>query len=237
MKEGFAVEKNIISVSNYEIPFEELLNALHMSAEDDMIDSIAEIHRSAAQIAKPVAIYMPVVPRIKGGEMFLNGVNFNNRFVYDKLSNCSLVAPYVVSCGREIDEWSKGFGDLFEQFAADTLKQIYLKVIREKLINELANKHFTSHKKISWLSPGSLKEWPVSAQVPLFELLGGVTNDIGVELKEDSLLMLPTKSASGIMFESNGDYENCRYCPRLDCPNRRAGFEGEIDGGNALDND
>jgi hypothetical protein len=34
--------------------------------------------------------------------------------------------------------------------------------------------------------------------------------------------MLPSKSSSGIAFESEVFYENCQFCPLENCPNRRA---------------
>ena len=85
--------------------------------------------------------------------------------------------------------------------------------------------YFAADKNISSLNPGSLKEWPITGQVPLFELLGGVTEDIGVVLS-DSLLMSPVKSVSGIMFQSEEAYENCQLCPRENCPGRRAPYAG-----------
>ena len=50
--------------------------------------------------------------------------------------------------------------------------------------------------------------------------------DIGVELT-DTFLMLPVKSGSGLLFETEQSYENCSMCPRTDCPNRRAQFDKE----------
>jgi hypothetical protein len=34
--------------------------------------------------------------------------------------------------------------------------------------------------------------------------------------------MFPTKTISGVAFESEAFYENCQYCPLEKCPNRRA---------------
>ena len=44
-----------------------------------------------------------------------------------------------------------------------------------------------------------------------------------VELTPENL-MLPHKSCSAIYFESEQPFENCAYCPRPNCPNRRARF-------------
>ena len=87
--------------------------------------------------------------------------------------------------------------------------------------------HTAGH--LSSLNPGSLAAWPISGQQELFEILGGrdfVRETIGVTYN-DSFLMLPSKTGSGIMFESEVVYENCQHCPMKDCPNRRAKYQGE----------
>jgi hypothetical protein len=73
------------------------------------------------------------------------------------------------------------------------------------------------------MNPGSLKEWPLIGQRELFAILGRdyIFENIGVRLS-DSMLMLPSKTVSGLGFESEKDYHNCIYCPLKDCPNRRA---------------
>jgi len=73
------------------------------------------------------------------------------------------------------------------------------------------------------MNPGSLADFPISEQVKLFSLIDSPTKYIGVELS-DSYLMRPLKSVSGIIFETEANYENCMLCPRLDCPNRRAEY-------------
>jgi hypothetical protein len=47
---------------------------------------------------------------------------------------------------------------------------------------------------------------------------------IGVRLL-DSMLMLPSQTVSGLLFETESDYVNCQLCPREHCPNRRAPFD------------
>lgn len=221
------VEKNIISIAHVDISAESLLSALHIDTkDDDLVESVMTIYREAVKIAKPVAIYSCLTPELRGEEIWLNNIAFKEPFVYKMLSECDIVVPYVASCGREIDLWSKSFADIFEQFTADTLKQMCLGAIREKLFSEVKQKYFDSEKNISTLNPGSLKEWAITGQIPLFELLGGVTDDIGVELSK-SLLMSPTKSISGIMFQSEESFENCQLCPKINCPGRRVPYAGD----------
>ncbi len=61
----------------------------------------------------------------------------------------------------------------------------------------------------------------------LFALLGDVRSAIGVELT-DSLLMVPRKSVSGILFVAEETFASCQLCPRQDCPNRRAPYDAGL---------
>ena len=217
-------EKKILSVSPIDISLEILLSALHLDKEHEMIEDIVSVHQAAVSIVKPVAVFAPLPVDAHDGVIMLNGVRLEESFVYEKLSACDTVIPFVTSCGNEIEEWSKTFDDSFEMFVADSLKQLCLKAIGERLFSEVKEKYF-SGGEISTINPGSLGEWPITSQPLLFEILGGITGDIGVVLSE-SCLMIPTKSWSGIMFQTEKVFHNCQLCPRTDCPNRKIPYIG-----------
>jgi hypothetical protein len=77
------------------------------------------------------------------------------------------------------------------------------------------------------MNPGSLPDWPLSEQKPLFTLLGGGPTTIGVQLK-DSFLMVPVKSVSGIWFPTEEKFESCQLCQREKGPGRRAPFDSGL---------
>lgn len=72
---------------------------------------------------------------------------------------------------------------------------------------------------ISAISPGSLPDWPITEQQPLFRLLGA--KNVGVTLT-DACLMVPRASVSGILFASPETFCSCTHCTKCQCPNRRA---------------
>lgn len=220
------MKKHILSLPGADVPLESLLSALHIDADDDAAADVAALHAQAMAVARPVALYMPLAPTLYEGGMRIGDTDFDNPFVYKMLSECALVVPYTASCGQEIEQWSGGFTDIFEQFVADTLKQLCLVCIRTQLFETVTAQCFDRTKNISSINPGSLKEWPITGQIPLFDLLGGRQTEIGVVLS-DSLLMFPTKSVSGILFQSDTAYENCQFCPRENCPGRRAPYAGD----------
>ena len=78
---------------------------------------------------------------------------------------------------------------------------------------------------LSNMSPGSLEDWPIAEQTKLFSIFGDTESLVGVRLTE-SLLMVPRKSISGILFPSEEGFIACRLCERERCPGRRAPFSG-----------
>ena len=222
------MEKFIIPVPDVKaaVPPEKLLSALHLDTpgkKGKMADDVMGMYHEGIKIAKPVSVYSPLKPEFSEGRVWLNGVKIEESFVYEKLSSNDLVIPFVSTCGREIDEWSKSFPDMFMQFAVDAFKELCLDAARDELLKNVRGKYFNADKCISRINPGSLPAWPIKGQKPLFDILGDVAGDIGVVLT-DSMMMKPTKSVSGIMFETDEEYHNCQLCPRADCPKRRAPF-------------
>jgi len=217
------MEKSIILLENVDISLKSLLTALQLDEDDEYVDEIAKLLDEAIKLAKPVAIFKPVVPYVNNGVIELNKIIITEPFVFQMLSTNKLVFPYVASCGSEIEKWSKSFTDFFDQFVVDTLKQMCLGVVRDVLFEKVMNNFLDKDKFISSLNPGSLPEWPITGQISLFHILGTVNEDIGVTLL-DSLLMSPTKSVSGIMFQTDDEYHNCQHCSRQDCPGRRTPY-------------
>jgi hypothetical protein len=81
----------------------------------------------------------------------------------------------------------------------------------------------------SMMNPGSLEDWPIKEQAPLFKLLGDAKEKTGIELTED-LYMIPTMTVSGIRFPTEANFESCQLCPRDECPGRRAPYDKDLFG-------
>ena len=111
------------------------------------------------------------------------------------------------------------------RFWADALNQAVLHAAARRLQEHLQNRYELG--PISMMNPGSLADWPLREQRSLFSLLGDVHAAIGVELT-GSLLMVPTKSVSGIFFPAEASFASCQLCPRELCPNRRAVYDPEL---------
>ena len=188
--------------------------------EAEMIQQMAE---EAVEVASPKGLYtIAYIENKSEDRVDIEGVTFTSRVLRVNLADAQRVFPFVVTCGQELAEWALKYEDILENYLADNIMEIYLDAARDFLEQHISDNY--NPGKISKMNPGSLKDWPLSEQTSLFELLGDVTGKIGVELTR-TYLMKPIKSTSGIWFPSEVDYKNCQLCPRQDCPSRKAEYQ------------
>lgn len=194
-------------------------------ANEETADELLDLMAEAEALADPKVLFGVCTAEAAGFDRIrINGVAVDSPLVWEKLKGKNRCFPYIATCGAELEAWSKQYrGDLLTEFWADEIKKRYLQRITGAFFENLKqNYHTTGH--LTALNPGSVKDWPIDGQRELFEILGGrafVEEQIGI-IYTESFLMLPSKSLSGIAFESDAFYENCQYCPLTNCPNRRA---------------
>ncbi|MBQ7917036.1 MAG: vitamin B12 dependent methionine synthase [Firmicutes bacterium] len=204
--------------------------ALLSLANEDLADELLDMIEEAQAVANPIILFgICGVGASQGESIEVNGVEIHSPLAADKLDGRHRCFPYIGTCGRELEEWSKQYSDdILSEFWADEIKKKYLGRIMLAMRTYVKERyHLAGHTAA--LNPGSLASWPISGQQEQFAILGGrdfVKEAIGV-IYNDSFLMLPSKTGSGILFESEVTYENCQHCPRITCPNRRAEYQGE----------
>jgi hypothetical protein len=133
--------------------------------------------------------------------------------------------PFVVTIGSRLEEKAKTCKDYLEQYYFEIIANVVLQDVIKGLRTALQDKY--KMEKLSYMSVGSLEDWPISEQKQLFSLLGDVEAAIGVQLTS-SMLMLPAKSESGIFFPSETTFLNCQLCPRQNCEGRKAAFDPKM---------
>ncbi len=217
--QGFWVGR-LEDVTLTEVEKQHLLKLGNEDTEEEILEMIEE----AGKIADPKVLFaVSSIERAKDG-VLVGGVSIDSPLVIAKLQDKNRCFPYIASCSSELDAFALAYkGDPLCEFWADAIKQEYLSKIMREYFTYI-KKEYRIDKHFPALNPGSLADWPISGQKEQFEILGGresVAAAIGVTYNE-SYLMYPNKSGSGIAFESEVLYENCQYCPLQDCPNRRA---------------
>ena len=182
----------------------------------------------AARIAMPRAAWALFEPAPAGKrQVVIAGERLTSRILRVNLRDAERVALFVATCGPELESWSEGFDDPLERWVTDEICEEALRsavvALEAALDNEIEGEYRTS------MNPGSLEDWPLVEQGPLFRALalaGDVTRATGVELT-GSFLMTPRKSLSGVRFASPRQFTNCMLCPRDDCAGRRMAYDPE----------
>ena len=204
-----------------------ILASLHLPQDtdpEDLAQARAQI-QTAAALADPKALLCTAQVQEHGNDyVVLNGVRIDCALMAKNLRGVYRVFPYVCTCGRELEDWSRTLSDPLLAYWADAVKLYSVSSVQRQLF-QYVREHEMPAGHLSHMNPGSLPQWPLSQQRVLFSLLGDVTGTIGVELTE-SCLMIPAKSTSGILFDSDTKYNNCRFCPMENCPGRSAPFSG-----------
>jgi hypothetical protein len=177
-------------------------------------------------LAHPRALYLSAYITNRGDHWVeVEGVRFTSRVLRVNLDSAYRVFPYLATCGLELQQWAEGIDDMLLGYWAETIKEAAMVCAIEALHTDMETRYHL--EKSSKMSPGSLPDWPIQEQRPLFDLLGGDQDQIGVRLTEN-MLMVPTKTVSGIRFPTEVAFENCQLCPREGCPGRRAVYDPQL---------
>jgi len=199
---------------------------LGLSPDPDLEAELGGLAAQASRVARPRAVYADAfVEERTEDATVIGGIRFHSRVLGVNLRDVHRVFPFVVTSGLEVEVWSQEITDPLMRFHADTVKELVLYQAAERLAAHIDQAF--ALKGATAMNPGSLEDWPLSEQAPLFRLLGDVKAMIGVTLTE-SFLMHPVKSVSGIRFPAEASFESCMLCPRESCPNRRAPYDPQL---------
>ncbi len=203
-----------------------LADRLHVRSGSPQERELRGLVREAEAIARPRALGGIAYVAERGDDyVVVDGVRFQSRVLAVNLAQTHRVFPYVVTCGVELEEWGERLDDVLHRFWSEAIREAAMRsalVALTKHVDDAFRPGETSR-----MNPGSLADWPLQEQIPLFRLLGDPEASVGVRLTE-SLLMLPRKSVSGLRFGGAGTFESCMLCPREVCPNRRAPYDPDM---------
>jgi hypothetical protein len=194
------MEPIILDNITFEINARDLAPKLYVEPDTEDYNTLESLIAEACRIARPKAVYTTSIITDCGSDFVtLDGVRMISPTLSANLKGLQQVYPYVTTCGTEVEEWSKNIGDMLYQWWMDAVKLQMLQKAADELNSKL--KESLNAGKLSQMNPGTLQDWPIAAQRDLFSLFGDVKAHIGVTLT-DSMLMLPSKSVSGIYYKA-----------------------------------
>jgi len=208
-----------------QLDFEVVRKRLHLKREGDL-KAVEDLVHIAQPLIEPKVIYKLCYIEEKLAEgVIIEGQQFTSMVLRKNLDKIERVFPFVITIGKKFGEKLETCSDLLEKFYFDTIGNVALNQVRMALRDHLKQQY--ALEKTAFMAPGSLPNWPIEQQKPLFKLLGDVQASIGVELTE-SLLMLPAKSVSGIYFPTETSFFSCQLCPRERCESRKAKYDEKL---------
>lgn len=216
----------VIDDISFQPDVEKLLKKLHLKGGSAYAEGLKRLVHEAEAIARPRALYgVTYIDSKSESSVIIDGITFNSRVLRVNLESAHRVFPFVATCGIELHEWMHAQDDILQRYYAETISEMALRTASAVLKKHLIERYRLG--RTATMSPGSLTDWPIQAQQPLFALLGDTEEAIGVRLT-DSLWMIPSKSVSGMRFPIEQTFESCQLCPREHCPSRIAPYDEEL---------
>ncbi len=183
-------------------------------------DSLEELVGLAQGLLRPRAVFEVAYVGARGeGTVEVAGVVFESPLLRKNLGSANKVFPYIITVGPELERAAGAQGDLLKQYYLEEMANMALESAAGWLGGQLETRYGVTG--LANMSPGSLEDWPITEQTKLFSIFGDSEKAVGVRLT-DSLLMVPRKSISGILFPSEEGFVACQLCDRERCPSRRA---------------
>jgi hypothetical protein len=207
------------------LDFEAVHRRLHLKRDNDL-KALQDLVAIAQVLVEPKVLYKVCYIEEKLVEgVIIEGLHLRSMVLRKNLDKIERVFPFVITIGSKYSERLEACSDLLEKFYLDTIGNVALNQVRIELKNHL--KAEFAVEKTAFMAPGSLPDWPIDEQKPLFKILGDVESAVGVKLTE-SLLMLPAKSVSGIYFPTETTFFSCQLCPRERCDSRKARYNEKL---------
>jgi hypothetical protein len=185
-----------------------------------------ELLETAQSLISPKLLYkVGYVNHRENDRIEIEDVTFSSRVLSINLQKIGKVFPYLITIGRALEDRASSLGNLLEQYYLENIGDVALRSIKTYLESQIREKF--GIKTLSSMSPGSLEDWPITEQKPLFSLFGSELASTGIRLTE-KMLMIPRKSISGILFPTEVTFSSCKLCPRKNCPARKALYDENL---------
>jgi len=153
----------------------------------------------------------------------VEGRMLTSRVLAKKLQKLGRVFPYIVTIGGALENEAATRG-MLQRLFLENAADLAISLARVHLEKYVAEKYELGG--VSHLGPGQL-DWPIQQQKELFSFFQKPEAALGVRLTE-SLMMVPRKSVSGLIFPTEATFTACQLCPKENCPQRQAPYSESL---------
>lgn len=200
---------------------ESILKKLHIPL--DMNNEFTELAHKAQQIARPqIGVRLCTLENSAAQDICIEHISFPGDILKNNLQDLNRIFIYLVTEGKEMEEWAKQF-DFLELFFVCELRQSIINTCQDFLAEKIKEQY--QIKSVASMNPCSLGIWNEEKQKEFYSLLQDAAEQMDVTI-QPNLLLSPQYSMSGIMFQSDKDQHNCSFCPNLNCKNRKSAYLG-----------
>jgi hypothetical protein len=205
-----------------ELSLEKTLERLKLNEGRSQTLGVEDVFKTAAVLIHTRAIYgVAYVSKCSLGKIEIDSIEFRSRVLAKNLERIERVFPYVLTIGDSLENTARSSESMTRRLVLETVGDLALGSGLEHVQRHISEQY--GLETTSNMGPGQL-DWPIEQQRELFSLLGHVKDAIGVTLT-GSLMMVPRKSISGIIFPTEETFISCQLCQRNKCPSRKAPFD------------
>lgn len=212
----------VLSEFPLEFGFDEVLSKARVSPATAERIGARELLEKAVGLIHSKAVYsVERVTQRSRDALTVGRGKFRSHVLARNLRSTDIVFPYIATIGEALENHSRTRGNMVTQLVFEEFGNFAIGSLIDHLEQYVSEKHGLG--MVSRMSPGQL-DWPLDQQRQVFSLFDDVQSAIGVKLT-DSLLMIPRKSVSGIIFPTKVPFISCQLCVRENCSSRRAEYD------------
>jgi hypothetical protein len=223
--EVYELNPHMLADFHVELSLERTLERLKLDEGRSQTLGVEDVFKTAAVLIHAQAIYgVAYVSKCSLNKIEIDGIEFRSRVLAKNLKRIERVFPYVLTIGDSLENTARSSESIIRRLVLETIGDLALGSGLEHVQRHISEQY--GLERTSNMGPGQL-DWPIEQQRELFSLLGHVKDTIGVTLTE-SLMMMPRKSISGIIFPTEETFISCQLCQRNKCPSRKAPFDSAL---------
>jgi len=215
-----------LELPKLELPRDALAARLRVTKPNKRAELEAMID-TVESLARPAAFYRRIEPVFEGEDIVvLDGHRIQSATLNKVLSKSLLqtdgshaVFPFAATSGQELTDWGASQELGLKTFWSQVILETSIQIITGHMEKEIGK---LSEFEVSSIEPGIPADWLLDRQVELFEVLGGTSEDFGIRLNNQSL-MLPFHYLAGVYYFSKTIQLPCPYCHFVDCDKTRGG--------------